>query len=163
MYQPCPPAWVCFVWKKGRSHSTFPSRIPTTRLKRVNFSTRLWHYLANSSFSNVIVHKATKVLYSYLPNVFLMKRFLLKLLSHSGKELLKTIKVYIQEQFKDYEFKKGVGFDNYHKKYGNKVEIMHLPALPNLSRFYSYSDLFWQVNNKGIGNKSQSRDKILID
>ena len=35
---------------------------------------------------------------------------------------------------------------------------MHLPALPNLSRFYPYFDR----KNKGISDKSQSRDKILI-
>ena len=29
-------------------------------------------------------------------------------------------------------FKRGLGIDHCHKKVGNKVEIMHLPALPNL-------------------------------
>ena len=28
--------------------------------------------------------------------------------------------------------KRGVGIDHLHKKQGNKVEIMHLPAFPNV-------------------------------
>ena len=63
------PACISFVQKKGNNHCTLPSRIPISRLKRWKgkLSTRLWHHLANSSFSNKIDHEATKVLYSYLP------------------------------------------------------------------------------------------------
>ena len=103
------PACVHCVQKKGCSHCIFPSIIPIPRLKRVNLSTRLWHYLANSSFSNMIDHKATKVLYSYLPNCLPDKTILLKLLSHSEKGLLKTIK---SKHTKIMNLERGVGIDN---------------------------------------------------
>ena len=59
---------------------------------------------------------------------------------------------------------KGVGISHCNKKLGNKMEIMHLPALVNLlylmvisnhhswiqhimlARFYPYFNLFWQAN-----------------
>ena len=86
------PASVCFVHKKGHGHCRFPSRIMILRLKRVNSSTRLSHYLVNSSFSNMIDHEATQVLCGYFPKCLPDKDILLNLLSHSGKGLLKTIK-----------------------------------------------------------------------
>ena len=56
------PACVLIVRKKGHGHCTFPSRVTIPRQKRVNLSTRLWHYHANSSFSSMIDREATKVL-----------------------------------------------------------------------------------------------------
>ena len=52
----------CFVCTKGDGHSVLSSGITIPRHKQVNLSTRLLHYMPNSSFSNVIDHKATKVL-----------------------------------------------------------------------------------------------------
>ena len=37
-----------------------------------------------------------------------------------------------KDNLKNYEFKKGVGIDHCNKK-GNKIKIMHLPAVANLS------------------------------
>ena len=55
---------TCILYiEKGCSRCIFTSRVMISIQKLVNSSTRLWHYMVNSFFSNVIDREATKVSY----------------------------------------------------------------------------------------------------
>ena len=60
MHRPQPCLHTYCMWKRGAV--TVRIMIPIQKL--ANSSTRLWHYMVNSFFSNVIDREATKVPYS---------------------------------------------------------------------------------------------------
>ena len=72
-----------FCTKEGTQSLSISVKNHDTQQKKVNLSIRLQHYMANSSFSNMSNHKATKVPYSYLQKCLESKDILLKLLSYS--------------------------------------------------------------------------------
>ena len=86
------PLLECISYERRGAVTHISIKNHDIQTEKGNLSTRLLHYLANSSFSNMIDCEATIYVASYLPKCLPDKDVLLKLLNHSGKGLLKTIK-----------------------------------------------------------------------
>ena len=73
----CEPSWVHFIQNKGCGHWSVCISIKNhdTHTETSNLSTRLWHYMANSSFSKVISREATKVPYTGTFRNILLAKF----------------------------------------------------------------------------------------